>query len=340
MNFWSVAICRTQDGTLEKIDDHKFVAHLLQQHSLTSSDDLAQKGENWTFILNKAHGANVETQALHHALWACFGVSGDFNMYLTPPEAQGLAPHVDSHDVFVVQQAGEKTWTLLEADKRRVLKNITLVPGDVLYLPQGVPHYARSAGNGSSLHVTMSVYRGHFTFAGLLAAWLEVDDTVAGVFDQSLASKIDASQAILAKQGLEKANQPLPPSTLPLLRAFDAHDVPDGLAKATMEQAVLLAKELAESLYQGNDPESMKVAVRLEKLWETQDAERVESFIHAVFASRGLRWIKHYRLYGPKKRRAAVGVQSSSVLKRAFGAFCLDARTRTFCQLMGFPLNH
>ena len=23
-----------------------------------------------------------------------------------------------------------------------------------------------------------------------------------------------------------------------------------------------------------------------------------------------------------------------------FGAFCLDVRTLTFCQLMGFPLNH
>ena len=23
-----------------------------------------------------------------------------------------------------------------------------------------------------------------------------------------------------------------------------------------------------------------------------------------------------------------------------FGAFCLDVRTSTFCQLMGFPLNH
>ena len=24
----------------------------------------------------------------------------------------------------------------------------------------------------------------------------------------------------------------------------------------------------------------------------------------------------------------------------SFGAFCLDVRTLTFCQLMGFPLNH
>ena len=174
VNFWSVAICRTLAGSLERLEDHKYVAHILRELPLRCSEDLALHGRNWTFIFNKAHAAKAELHSLHHALWACFGVSGDFNVYLTPPGSQGLAPHADRHDVFVAQQEGEKTWTLLEPDQVRVLENVTLLPGDVLYLPQGVPHYARSAGSASSLHVTMSVYRGHFTFAGLLAAWLEV----------------------------------------------------------------------------------------------------------------------------------------------------------------------
>ena len=107
MKFWSVAVCRTEDGSLEKIEDHKFVSQLLKDQVTQELD-----GENWTFIFNKVHGATAHMALLHHALWAYFGVSGDFNVYLTPPSSQGLAPHVDNHDVLVAQQAGEKTWSL------------------------------------------------------------------------------------------------------------------------------------------------------------------------------------------------------------------------------------
>lgn len=111
MKFWSVAVCRTEDGALEKIDDHHFVAHLLPKGCQLTEEGYVD-GENWTLIFNKLHGATADMGALHHALWACFGVSGDFNVYLTPPSSQGLAPHVDNHDVLVAQQAGEKTWRL------------------------------------------------------------------------------------------------------------------------------------------------------------------------------------------------------------------------------------
>ena len=36
------------------------------------------------------------------------------NAYLTPPAAQGFAAHYDTHDVFVVQVAGRKHWTIHE----------------------------------------------------------------------------------------------------------------------------------------------------------------------------------------------------------------------------------
>ena len=62
MKFWSVSVCRTQDNTLEKIDDHKFVADLMQKRPLASSEDLALSGNNWTFILNKVHSASLDMQ--------------------------------------------------------------------------------------------------------------------------------------------------------------------------------------------------------------------------------------------------------------------------------------
>ena len=34
------------------------------------------------------------------------------NAYITPPENQGFAAHYDTHDVFVLQVAGSKRWTI------------------------------------------------------------------------------------------------------------------------------------------------------------------------------------------------------------------------------------
>ncbi|CAE7258656.1 unnamed protein product [Symbiodinium sp. CCMP2592] len=283
VNFWSVAICRTLAGSLERLEDHKYVAQILREQPLRSSEDLALHGRNWTFIFNKAHAATAELHSLHHALWACFGVSGDFNVYLTPPDSQGLAPHADRHDVFVAQQQGEKTWTLLEPDKVRVMENVTLLPGDVLYLPQGVPHYARSAGQESSLHVTMSVYRGHFTFAGLLAAWLEVQDSdPPELFDLSLANRIDATQTRLTEQGLEEANEPLPPSFWPMLRALDDKDFPNGAAEAAVAEAQLLAAQLAGRLRRKSEVDDASLVGRLEVLGERVDDQRLRSFLEAL----------------------------------------------------------
>jgi hypothetical protein len=94
------------------------------------------------------------------------------NAYLTPPGAAGLAPHHDTHDVFVLQVAGTKHWVVREpvldtplprhlsdhdaAAARPVLFEADLGPGDVLYLPRGVVHSA-TAQQGMSLHLTLGV---------------------------------------------------------------------------------------------------------------------------------------------------------------------------------------
>ncbi|HEX5945321.1 MAG TPA: cupin domain-containing protein [Acidimicrobiales bacterium] len=94
------------------------------------------------------------------------------NAYLTPPGAAGLAPHHDTHDVFVLQVAGGKHWVVREpavdtplprhttdhevAAARPVLFEAELAPGDVLYLPRGFVHSA-AAQEGVSLHLTLGV---------------------------------------------------------------------------------------------------------------------------------------------------------------------------------------
>lgn len=102
--------------------------------------------------------------ALGHALQA--------NAYLTPPGAAGLAPHHDTHDVFVLQLAGTKHWVVREpsidtplprhitdhevAATRPVRMEADLQAGDVLYLPRGFVHSA-AAQQGVSLHLTLGV---------------------------------------------------------------------------------------------------------------------------------------------------------------------------------------
>lgn len=66
----------------------------------------------------------------------------------------GVGPHIDSYDVFLLQGEGRRRWRIssqrdIELDERapiRVMKNFepeeewVLEPGDMLYLPPGVPH--------------------------------------------------------------------------------------------------------------------------------------------------------------------------------------------------------
>jgi hypothetical protein len=94
------------------------------------------------------------------------------NAYLTPPGAAGLAPHHDTHDVFVLQVAGSKHWTVRPpivdtplprhvsdhdaAAAQPVLFEADMAPGDTLYLPRGFVHSA-AAQQGVSLHLTIGI---------------------------------------------------------------------------------------------------------------------------------------------------------------------------------------
>lgn len=92
----------------------------------------------------------------------------NINAYLTPPQARGFHTHVDEHDVFIVQISGSKSWTISgvppyregrfhtrQMKKPDTEKTILMNPGDVLYLPEGVAHCARTHGDATSIHLTM-----------------------------------------------------------------------------------------------------------------------------------------------------------------------------------------
>jgi mannose-6-phosphate isomerase-like protein (cupin superfamily) len=103
------------------------------------------------------------------------------NVYLTPPNEQGADVHYDTHDVFVLQVSGSKQWTLYDAPVPLPLTGQVFNPdvhspgaptqefelgaGDVLYIPRGWMHQARTT-SATSLHITVGVLR--YTWADLL----------------------------------------------------------------------------------------------------------------------------------------------------------------------------
>jgi len=135
-----------------------------------------------------ADGATMVLQGLHR-IWppiiafgqrlaAELGHPVQANAYVTPPQNQGFSDHYDVHDVFVLQIAGEKRWSIHApvldgplrhqpwTDRRRAVEQqaqqpplieAVLRPGDCLYLPRGFLHAAVALG-GVSTHLTIGVH--------------------------------------------------------------------------------------------------------------------------------------------------------------------------------------
>lgn len=114
-----------------------------------------------------------------------FGTMVGSNTYLTPPGAQGFAPHYDDIEAFILQLEGRKQWKIYsprcteqilprissenfqQSDIGDPLLEIELGPGDLLYLPRGYIHQANTSKELSSLHITISAGQ-HNAFADLL----------------------------------------------------------------------------------------------------------------------------------------------------------------------------
>ncbi|MEZ5321823.1 MAG: cupin domain-containing protein [Microthrixaceae bacterium] len=98
------------------------------------------------------------------------------NAYLSPSNARGLDLHLDFHDVFVVQVRGVKRWRVWDPlpDVRHPVKglhratgptldelgdpslDLTMRPGDRLYLPRGFLHAAETIDVASE-HLTVGL---------------------------------------------------------------------------------------------------------------------------------------------------------------------------------------
>lgn len=141
------------------------------------------------------------------------------NTYLTPPSAAAVSAHADDRDVFVIQVMGEKNWkvyadcpipypshheqvgkkglpvpaTILE---KNPLFDITLKPGDVLYMPRGYVHEAATSVSEPSFHCTVAI---------ATADW-SLSTTVTEIVKQQLESHTNFRMAVHPQFGMRSSN--------------------------------------------------------------------------------------------------------------------------------------
>ncbi|WP_327710101.1 cupin domain-containing protein [Streptomyces sp. NBC_00464] len=147
-----------------------------------------------TVVLANAEHWVPEATELGSRLSEDVGCEVQAHIFRTGAHHSGLVPHIDGEDNFLLQLAGSKTWSLwarksTEASQvdpgslGRPTAEITLEPGDVLYIPLGWIHAATAGGVGST-HVTYQVVP-----VGLVDALLDqVGDLLEGLLGDQLAA--------------------------------------------------------------------------------------------------------------------------------------------------------
>ena len=98
------------------------------------------------------------------------------NLYFSMQSHQAFAPHFDTHDVFALHCEGEKIWNIYENFEKdpinhpiykqelndktekpgKIIDQVLLKPGDLLYIPRGQFHDALASNNGA-MHIAFGI---------------------------------------------------------------------------------------------------------------------------------------------------------------------------------------
>lgn len=126
-----------------------------------------------SLVANDIDTMNAGMRALADGLEAALSCKVQSNLYCSWKQRQAFNSHFDTHDVFALHMEGEKTWNVYEtridhpvrhaeftrfteADHERqrgkILMQVTMTPGDLLYIPRGYYHDALASGS-EALHL-------------------------------------------------------------------------------------------------------------------------------------------------------------------------------------------
>ncbi len=133
-----------------------------------------QHAQGATIVLSQAQKLFKALHGVCRDVTRSLQMRSQANVYLSPPGNQGFNAHYDTHDVFILQVSGAKTFNFypssvelpchdesfdsskLEAGV--IDESVALAAGDTLYIPRGVVHDAVAHDKEPSLHVTLGVY--------------------------------------------------------------------------------------------------------------------------------------------------------------------------------------
>ncbi|MDH3738322.1 MAG: cupin domain-containing protein [Alphaproteobacteria bacterium] len=142
----------------------------------------AEKVKSWlrrgaSLVANDVDTLWPGTAAAADALEQRFGGRAQSNLYCSWNQHQAFDTHFDTHDVFALHVAGEKVWRIFEgrldnpiasedfkslgaeyhdAHRGTVAAEITLRPGDLLYIPRGQYHDALASSDGA-IHLSFGL---------------------------------------------------------------------------------------------------------------------------------------------------------------------------------------
>lgn len=164
---------------------------------------------------------------LRDELQKVLGFEVNVNMYLSAENAAALPPHTDRYDVFVVQLHGAKDWNIcppaasaattglneaeaamelelakhspngcsahknVKSDGTLDCKSVKMAVGDVLYMPKGLIHEAKSvAAGGLSAHLTIGLVQDGLTWTDLFEANAKRLSNVVASSSPAVASRL------------------------------------------------------------------------------------------------------------------------------------------------------
>ena len=130
-----------------------------------------------SLIANEVEALSPGLRSVAEALETALGAMAQANVYCSWRQHRAFETHFDTHDVYAIHLEGEKVWQVYETRvdmpiyhprfkqfdqahhdraKGKVLMEVTMRPGDLMYLPRGQYHDAL-ASDSSALHVTLGL---------------------------------------------------------------------------------------------------------------------------------------------------------------------------------------
>lgn len=154
--------------------------------NLVDLDEYIAQGA--TLVLSQMHLHFSQLAALCRQVSTDLQMRSQANVYLSPPGNQGFQSHYDTHDVFILQVSGRKTFRFYPSDVElpfpddqydpdqnphtNISFEVLLEAGDTLYIPRGLVHDAVAMPDHSSLHITLGVFP--LTVRDLLQSCIQV----------------------------------------------------------------------------------------------------------------------------------------------------------------------